>query len=208
MDLIDNNTNDDSSKSMFSFNYYRQYFNVTTEDILVKIRSTLSFRESRAFFSNSQQEIFGSIWVPITSSFITLICGQLFWIVRGKSRPFHLSTGIYITCLLFAFTFAYPLLYRAISKASSPPAYIALCSLFGYGVIYLVPLSILRLIIWKKISFILISLFGGISSYSLFVKLDSFHNDFDSKKKMFMNNIILMGANFLLVVIVEYIAFK
>ena len=74
--------------------------------------------------------------------------------------------------------------------------------------LFMIPITVLRFIVGKKIDFF-VSLLGGCAAgYSIFVKLSAFYNDQTANMKMSYINLIYAAATILLFIFVQYLCYK
>jgi hypothetical protein len=198
-----------SISSIFSWNYYKQFFNVTTDDIIERVKLAINPRDKKFLSSQDQPELYGPIWATITSGFVSMVFGNLSaWITYGKDWKRSISHVFTAETICFIYTFLSPLLYRSLGKASNPPSVISLMGLFGYTLLFMIPISAARFIVGKKLDFI-ISIAGSlVAGYSIFNKLVAFYNDHDASMKMGTINLIYAGITILLIILVQYLCFK
>ena len=198
-----------SFSSLFSWNYYKQFFNVTSDDIVERIKLAINPRDKKFLSSQSQQELYGPIWATITSGFASMIFGNLSaWIAYGSNWKRNIANVFTAEIFCFIFTFLSPFLYRYLGKANNPPSIISLMGLFGYTLLFMIPIAAARFIVGKKIDFIVSFAGSAVAGYSIFIKLSAFYNDQNASVKMGTINLAYGASTILLIVLVQYLCFK
>ncbi|EAX92801.1 integral membrane Yip1 family protein, putative [Trichomonas vaginalis G3] len=199
---------DFSRASYFSIDFYKKYFDVSTEEITKKVKMAVNPTDKKFLTNQNQPELYGSIWSTITSLFVSMIFGNLSSMMSGKYWEGNISSMITASFFCFFYIIISPILYKFLAKHDEFPSYIALVSLLGYSTLYFIPISFGRFLVGRKIN-ILISIAGGAAmAYSIFVKLVAFYSDDTSKTKTMIANLAIAGITFLVLVFIQYLAFK
>lgn len=198
-----------SRSSYFSLNYYKRYFNISTDDITSRIKHAINPVDKKFLTTNSAPELYGTLWSTITALFISMIFGNLSaWKTYGNAWRRNISSMVTASIFCFFYLVGSPIAYKFLAKASEIPSFVSLLSLLGYSNLYLIPIAILRFLVGKKIDF-LISIAGGIAvAYSIFIKLTAFYNETSNKQKMMIPNLSLAAAAFFKVFVIQYLSFK
>lgn len=203
-------TVDDFSKSsLFSLNFYKQYFNVTPDEIKLHMKLAILPNDKRFLTDPSQTELYGAFWFCVTSTFISGAFGNIHNILQDNKNEYvyDISNNITALSVCLIYTFIGPYIYRFYTKKYDPPRLISLMSLLGYSMLYLVPISIMILLtpFFKTVT----SLLGAVLySLSLFRKVHGYYTVASYAKEARIFNIALCVASLLLVMFVEYILFR
>uniref|UniRef100_A0A0N5AW30 Protein YIPF n=1 Tax=Syphacia muris TaxID=451379 RepID=A0A0N5AW30_9BILA len=147
-----------SKKNFFSFEFYQQYFDVDTEQVLMRILNSMVPRFGSNFIVDHVQpvpDLYGPVWISITLVFMTAICGNLAKYIETSgdvqnetySSDFRLITGAstLIACYVILIPFAlYTLFWYR--KSELQYSYLELFCAYGYSLSIFVPVSILWVI--------------------------------------------------------------
>ena len=206
---LSDGTENFSKSSFFSWNYYKKYFNVSTEDIISRAKMCCDPRDKKFLQSQNESELYGAIWSLITSLFLCMVIGNISSMISlGNAWNRSISHIITASTLCFIYVFLSPFVYRYLTKSFAPPSTVSLISLFGYTLLLMVPIAIVRLIIGRMLNIIASIAGGALCGYSIFIKLSAFYNEENSKKKIIPINAIFSLVTLLVVMLSEYLCFK
>ena len=198
-----------SKSSLFSWNYYKQFFNVSTEEIISRAKMCCDPRDKKFLQSQNVLELYGAIWSLVTSLFLCMVIGNVSSMLSlGDKWNRSISHIITASTLCSIYVFLTPFVYRYLTKSYAPPSTVSLISLFGYTLLLMVPIAAVRLIIGRMLNIIASIAGGAVCGYSIFIKLSAFYNEENSKQKILQINAIFALITLLIVMLSEYLCFK
>ena len=163
--------NPTKSNSKFSFDYYKQFFDVSTKGFVDRLLAAANPVETNFFGTLNKKDLYGPVWITATVSFLTFALGTVnLWIKNKSNFSYHFSYLVWTFIILCAFVFGSPFLIWYIDKVHSPQI-INTITLFGYSVIYLVPSSFLVIIFRFRANIIFPIGFALLGGFSLVNKL-------------------------------------
>jgi hypothetical protein len=164
---------DPALASRFSLGSYKSYFDLTTQDVITRLKSSANPKD-RLFFNHIEKaDLYGPIWVPSTVTFLSFAFGNLTnWIRRGENFQYNFSSLVYTFCILNIFVFGAPFLLWYLDQTGLPSV-LNMITLFGYSVIYILPSSFVCVFFGKVLGFVFVLLFAAAGAYSIMVKMGS-----------------------------------
>uniref|UniRef100_A0A0R3RS18 Protein YIPF n=1 Tax=Elaeophora elaphi TaxID=1147741 RepID=A0A0R3RS18_9BILA len=142
-------------KNFFSFEFYQQYFDVDTDQVLSRILYSMLPRRPSNFIANHIQplpDLWGPFWVSVTLVFSTAICGNLAKYIQTSGAgtnyqygsDFRLVTGA--STIIFCYVVLVPFLLYSLfwyRKSYLQYSYLDILCAYGYSLSVFVPVSIL-----------------------------------------------------------------
>ena len=183
------NSNDFSKASLFSLTYYKQFFNIDSQEVLNRILITINPKENKNLL-NISPDLYGPIWISISVSFFSMFFGKISSFTKNNELNFNLGNFLMNIILCGFFTFILPLIYKYLLININLPSIFSLITLFGYSLILILPNSLICLIVGKKADWVFSLIGGCFSGYLLFKKLNLNFNDLNEKKKSFIPNLL------------------
>lgn len=161
----DNSTADRkmSYSSLFSFEFYQNLFDVDTDTVLSRIRTSCIPKQNFSFIEGvlrsrrrSGPDMYGPFWICVTLVFSTAICGNLsnFITLRGSSEynysPEFEKVSLAATTI-FGYAWILPLIiYFFMSyKTSSDYQFLEIVCAYGYSLFVYVPISFFWIFPWE-----------------------------------------------------------
>ncbi|VDM97540.1 unnamed protein product, partial [Thelazia callipaeda] len=144
-----------AKRNIFSFEFYQQYFDIDTDQVLSRMLNSMVPKFRSNFISMYIQpfpDLWGPFWIAITLVFSTAICGNLAKYIEASGdvtnhqygSDFRLVTGasaaIFCYIVLVPF-FLYTLLWYR--KSNLQYSYLDILCLYGYSLSVFIPTSIL-----------------------------------------------------------------
>ena len=195
-----------ANSSIFSLNYYKQFFDVNNEDVLRRLIMAVNFVDN-SFIANVQNpDLYGPIWVSFTAPFLMLIFGNIAaWTEKGDSWKFNFYPFVVAAMLTFAYVFGAPFLLRWFTRFINPPTVFQLICLLGYSVAFMVPTGFVCLIVGLKAHKIFCYIGAAAMGASIFMKLN---RSFDAPSVALVPNIVMSVGGALVCIIVEAMLFR
>ena len=199
-------SNTTTSSSIFSIDYYKQFFNVTTQDVINRILMAINPANANFISEADPPDLYGPIWVSSTSIFFMLILGNLTaWSDKGSKWQFNFYDFFISFILTFLFVFGGPFAYIFFTKMLSPPSVIQLTCLFGYSTIFMIPTAFFCMVVGLKADYIMSIAGSATMGASVFYKL---HKNSNSPGRLVIPNAITAAVSMLLCFLVELLLFK
>jgi len=160
----------------FSVEYYQPYFDVSTTVVMERIKLAASPHKNDLFGStdSSPPDLYGAVWVPLTLVFLIGAASNLnsFLVHNSETEPwerdFRLLT--FAATMTFAYAIVVPVLVWAASLyvgVDPRPSLIKLIGLYGYSMTLFVPASLLCVIPYGAVQWIVVLVAGGLSGVVL-----------------------------------------
>ena len=194
-----------SSGSIFSFQYYRKYFDVTTSDVVARLSSALTPTNDRFLHDIDTPDLYGAVWVPATVSFLSFAFGVIAsWANNGLAYNF---VSLVLTSLvLFGFTFGFPFVVKYIDAARSPPL-VNMMTLFGYSTVYVAISSFLFVIVRATLGTLCVLACAGAGAASVLFKMQYYEQTNDGRSKGIAISVWSAGSYMIHHVLTHFIAF-
>lgn len=175
-------TNDSyAQSSMFSFQYYRRFFDVTTEEVFSRIRAAIIPMERRFLHNIEKPDLYGPVWITATISFLTFAFGNIsLWIRRGKDFTYSFGSLVFTYVVLNLWTFGGPFVIWYLDRAQGP-AITSVMTLFGYSTLYIAASSLTTILLGVKFGFVLVLVAAGAGAFSILTKMQ-YHERSESWK--------------------------
>lgn len=195
-----------SSFSIFSIDYYKNFFNVTTEDVIKRIIMAINPANSNFISDANPPDLYGPIWISATSPFMMLIFGNLTaWSDKGSKWQFNFYTFFVSFILTISFVFGAPFAYVFFTKLLNPPTTIQLMCLFGYSTIYMIPTGFFCMVVGLKADYIM-SIAGSVAmGASIFYKLHKYSN---APGRVLIPNAVVAAVSGFLCFLIELLLFR
>uniref|UniRef100_A0A914W8X4 Protein YIPF n=2 Tax=Plectus sambesii TaxID=2011161 RepID=A0A914W8X4_9BILA len=162
------NSTPQGNKNLWSFEYYQQFFDVDTDQVMGRLLNSMVPRLKTNFIAQHIHpipDLYGPFWICVTLIFTTGICGNLAKYIETAGSTinghfesdFHLVTGAasaifsYVTLVPFGL---YSLLWYR--KSEVQYTYLEILSAYGYSLTVFVPVSILWVIQLESVRWALI----------------------------------------------------
>ena len=139
--------------SLFQFATYQAYFDVTTDDVVTRLRNSIllfnhpgGFREVFLVNNSKNPDAYGPFWLAATLVFVLAASSHLFKLFNGSYDDFdykihHLVSA---TLVVYGFSFGVPfILSLAFTCLSVEIGFVELFSLYGYSLVPFIPTAML-----------------------------------------------------------------
>ena len=196
-----------SKPSYFSLEFYKQFFNVSTLDIIHRLKMSINFKDNNFLIAAVPPDLYGPIWIPFTLAFFTMICGSISVHVSGIPHS-DLSSFMTNLTTLFLFTFGIPFLWKYLTRSLSTPSVVTTISLFGYSLSLLFPIPFVCLIFGNKLSFYISFLLSLGVGFFFFTKLTNSFSELNDRNKAFLPNLIASCSFALTAILIIRNAFR
>jgi hypothetical protein len=157
-----------STFSGFSLLTFRLYFDVTTTQFTKRLFAAATPTTDEFFTLLHAPDLYGAIWVPSTVAFLEFVLGHL--TDRYHSYPplaYNFKALVSGFFWLMVFVFGAPFL---IQNRVRETGVLNLMSLFGYSTVYIIPPSLVCLLIGTTFGFIVVFAGAIIGAYSISIK--------------------------------------
>ncbi|KAM3719744.1 Protein YIPF1 [Dirofilaria immitis] len=142
-------------KNFFSFEFYQQYFDVDTDQVLSRILHSMLPQFRSNFITDHIQplpDLWGPFWISVTLIFSTAICGNLAKYIQTSGAnadyqygsDFRLVTGA--STIIFCYVVLVPFLLYSLfwyRKSYLQYSYLDILCAYGYSLSIFVPVSVL-----------------------------------------------------------------
>lgn len=144
-------TNRKEMPSMFSVAFYQRCWDVTTNEVRLRIKSAVYPRQDFISGLHGKPDLYGPFWVAVTLCFSTAICGNLANFVQNQGNPLFKYTPEFervtsAASAIFGYAFIFPFLLSVVlyySKIMTGFSTIELLTAYGYSLSIFVPISFL-----------------------------------------------------------------
>lgn len=200
------NNQQETSSSIFSINYYKHFFNVTTEDVVKRIIMAINPSNSTFISDANPPDLYGPIWISVTSPFMMLIFGNITaWSDKGSKWQFNFYNFFVSFILTISFVFGAPFAYAFSTKLLNPPSSIQLICLFGYSTIFMIPTGFFCMVVGLKAAYIISITGSALMGSSIFYKL---HKNSNTPGRVVIQNAVVAVISAFLCFLVELLLFK
>uniref|UniRef100_A0A1I8EX95 Yip1 domain-containing protein n=1 Tax=Wuchereria bancrofti TaxID=6293 RepID=A0A1I8EX95_WUCBA len=191
------NRNNTREKNFFSFEFYQQYFDVDTDQVLSRILHSMLPRFGSNFITDHIQplpDLWGPFWISVTLVFSTAICGNLAKYIQTSGAStgyqygsdFRLVTGA--STIIFCYVVLVPFVLYSLfwyRKSYLQYSYLDILCAYGYSLSIFVPVSVLWVLQaqWFRWLLIILSvaLSGSVLANSIWPAIKNDHNKAVSK---------------------------
>lgn len=194
------------SFSIFSINYYKLFFNVTTRDVISRILMAINPANYNFISDVEPPDLYGPIWISATSPFLMLVFGNLTaWADKGNKWQFNFYNFFISFVLTFSFVFGAPFAYTFFTKILNPPTTIQIICLLGYSMIFMIPTGFFCMVVGLKADYIMSIAGSVVMSWSIFYKL---HKNSNSPGRSLVPNAVVSAVSGFLCFLVELLLFR
>lgn len=140
--------------TVFSIEFYRRCWDVTTNEVRLRIKSALYPRKDFISSLHGKPDLYGPFWVAVTLCFSTAICGNLSNFIQNHGNPEFQYTPEFervtsAASAIFGYAFVFPFLLSVIlyySKIMTGFSTIELLTAYGYSLSVFIPISFVWMI--------------------------------------------------------------
>ncbi|KAI9308694.1 hypothetical protein BJ944DRAFT_195504 [Cunninghamella echinulata] len=179
-------TNNRSSKPIWSIDYYTQFFDVDTSQVIERcLKSLYPVGDFATDTLNHQPDLYGPFWISTTVVFAVFVCSSLAAslaaYIAGVEHVYDFRLLSYAVFVIYMYSFVCPVLVWASTKYfGCQPSLLEIIDYYGYGLTVWIPVSILCVIpydiarwVFVGIAFILTSYFLVKNLYSVISRTDA-----------------------------------
>ncbi|KRX05049.1 hypothetical protein PPERSA_06683 [Pseudocohnilembus persalinus] len=175
--------------------FYQQYFNVDTEDVMNRCKLAINPLSSGDFFANNREnpDLWGPLWIYTSLVFIMASVGNIqgYFSSEGSSFRFDYSFVPFAALLIYLIGFGTPILMGIVMKCfgNQVTAFELIC-LYGYSMAIYIPIIVLCIIPFDWSQWLFLAVGTGISIHFMFKNLKSEFASYEQNKKYLMYGII------------------
>ncbi|VDK62961.1 unnamed protein product [Onchocerca ochengi] len=174
-DVIRGRSSTTAKKNFFSFEFYQQYFDVDTDQVLSRILYSMLPRFTSNFITDHIHplpDLWGPFWISVTLIFSTAICGNLAKYIQrsGTSTSYHYGSDFRLvtgaSTIIFCYVVLVPFLLYSLfwyRKSYLQYSYLDILCAYGYSLSIFIPVSILWVLQAQWFRWILIFLSVALS---------------------------------------------
>lgn len=171
-----------SWKGFFSISSYSPYFNVDTDIVVDRLISSVYPTDAFSRKIESNPDLYGPIWISTTLVFMLSALGySAAYMIRKRSDPttqwnFDVSYMNWAACVVYGYAVAIPAAFYFLFHyvGTSNPGLVRLWCLWGYSLFIFLPCSLLLVIPFEMLRWIIIILTGAASAWFITINLRSF----------------------------------
>jgi len=157
----------------FTVEFYQPYFNVSTNDVKERVKSSLNPLKPR-FFELTQEnpDLYGPIWIYTTLVLVLAAAGNFAQFMHpdsNKNASYNYDFVPIAATIIYGFGFVFPVLLTILLKVfgSNTSSYVQTICCYGYSLFVFIPAFILAIIPVSILQWIVICL--AIASSTLFL---------------------------------------
>ncbi|KAI8999910.1 hypothetical protein DFJ74DRAFT_698018 [Hyaloraphidium curvatum] len=152
-----------SNASFWNIEYYQQWFDVDSDQVLKRISATFAPRGSFLELVENNLELYGPFWIPTTVIFAlfvtTSIANNIVSYIGGQPLEYDFTLLSFATTTCYLYAFLVPLIVWVLCRWLSAPAQLLeLVMIYGYGMFIWIPVSVLSIIPSETFRWVLIVL--------------------------------------------------
>eukprot|EP01017_Pseudomicrothorax_dubius_P021132 TRINITY_DN2283_c0_g1_i1.p1 TRINITY_DN2283_c0_g1~~TRINITY_DN2283_c0_g1_i1.p1 ORF type:complete len:283 (-),score=68.49 TRINITY_DN2283_c0_g1_i1:145-993(-) len=160
---------------LFTLDYYKPYFNVTTLDVLERIKQPFIPNKAR-FFSTIQgrPDFYGPFWIYTLLIFVIVVASNINNYVNttNKTYSFEFSCIGLASTIVYSFGFVFPLILNFIMNMfESKTRYADILCIYGYSTVVFIPAALLAGSGFGLVAWLLLLYAAGNSSLFLMTNL-------------------------------------
>ncbi|SAM00016.1 hypothetical protein [Absidia glauca] len=204
-----------SSKPIWSLDYYTQFFDVDTSQVLERCLKTLyPVGDFAADTLNNQPDLYGPFWIATTVVFAVFVCsslaGSLAAYIVGVEHLYDFRQLSYAVFVVYMYAFVCPVLVWASTKYfGCQPSLLEIIDYYGYGLTVWVPVSVLCVIPYDIARWIFVGIAFALTGYFLVKNLYTVISRTDAKTSRILLLVILAAhAIFALVLKVAFYSYS
>lgn len=194
------------SSPVWSFDFYKELFNVDTHVVLGRIKGSVLPRPSSEFTRNyigGHPDLYGPFWICATLVMTIAICGNLTTLLnRLDDQSYHYSPEfrrlVVAIVIVYGYASILPLLVKGaffFAKLESSSGYLDILCLYGYSMFVYIPLCLLLLIPNCTVEWILVAVAALISGAVIAISLWPLMRE-GSRNKGIIILLIVLAAHF------------
>ncbi|KAI9595663.1 hypothetical protein BDF19DRAFT_61284 [Syncephalis fuscata] len=162
-----------SGSSFFNLDYYKQYFNVDTDQVLVRAKAALIPQGSFIDRIALTPDLYGPFWIPTTVIFTCFVtsslAGSLAAYLSQKPYQYDLSVLSFAVSTIYSYVAGMSLAVWAAAKYFGCQAsWLELLAVYGYGMTVWIPISVLSVLPYNSLRWVLVLIGFAISGYFIF----------------------------------------
>ncbi|RHZ75166.1 hypothetical protein Glove_217g55 [Diversispora epigaea] len=150
-DQNENTRSEQNEAPIWSIVYYSQYFNVDTNQVLLRAAKSFYPKERFSEVVGSNPDLYGPFWISTTVIFLffvtSSIAGTIASFIDQKDDKFDLTILSFAVAAIYSYSFGIPLLvWITLKYFGCKPSLMGILGLYGYGLTVWIPISVLCII--------------------------------------------------------------
>ncbi|CAI2377759.1 unnamed protein product [Moneuplotes crassus] len=145
-----------------SVEYFKNAFNINTDDVLERIKYSLFPFRAGGLFKNREYDLYGPLWILLTAVFTTSIFGTAFFSTekiakeKATSISLHQIGKSFILSLIYLLICPLVVYYHYTKEGARSAQYLEIVSIYGYSFAILPVIEVLILIPlgWFRLCFL------------------------------------------------------
>ncbi|CAO3650850.1 unnamed protein product [Cunninghamella echinulata] len=208
-------TNNRSSKPIWSIDYYTQFFDVDTSQVIERcLKSLYPVGDFATDTLNHQPDLYGPFWISTTVVFAVFVCSSLAAslaaYIAGVEHVYDFRLLSYAVFVIYMYSFVCPILVWASTKYfGCQPSLLEIIDYYGYGLTVWIPVSILCVIPYDIARWVFVGIAFILTSYFLVKNLYSVISRTDAKtSRIILIAILAAHAIFTLVLKIAFYSYS
>ncbi|CAF0785651.1 unnamed protein product [Didymodactylos carnosus] len=168
--------NNKQQSRLWQFDYYRQYFEVDTKQVLQRLLGSITPRPNQSYFDSTirqNPDLYGPFWVCVTFIFTIAISGNIKDYFRLSSTEFQIDFSKITLSSIILFLYwwlmpAFVYLFFRWRLNRIEYTYLELLCVYGYSLTIFIPICILWMIQINWLQWLL-TIFGSLISGSVLI---------------------------------------
>jgi len=194
----DSTSEEQKDLHVWNIAYYSGYFNVDTKDVAMRItRSLLPF--STKFFESADDnpDLYGPFWIATTLIFVMAASSNFAsWWHDHEAFRYDFTTVTFGAAAIYGYIVVLPIALWAVAKwLKTGLALVQIVCIYGYSLFVFIPVSVLCIITYEWLRWLLIGAATGLSV--LFLVMNFFppllQNNLAEKKKV-LGGVVIIGV--------------
>ncbi|CAG8792836.1 15652_t:CDS:2, partial [Cetraspora pellucida] len=197
----------------WSLEYYAQYFDVDTEQVLTRAIKSLFPKDNFAEVVGSNPDLYGPFWISTTLIFLLFvtssIAGSIDAIQGGKTN-YDFKILSFGTVAIYSYTFGISLfVWGALKYFGCRPSLMDTVGLYGYGLTIWLPISVLCIVRHNLLQWIFVIVGFVISAFFITKNLYPVISRAEAKtSRLFLIFVLVAHAAFALLLKFEFFSYE
>lgn len=188
-----------------SVEYYKQYFDVTTEEVIVRVRKACVPFYKDTIFENGKVDLYGPVWVIITLNIAITVFGNLarFGEEEYQLQNFTKSVPL-ITVHFIAMTAFLSILVKISGTQQISKLTFKIMSIYGYSFTSFIPATFLYIIPSNQLKWLVLLVAAGVSVYFLFRELKRMVENSLEESKIKLAAGVILATHFVFILLMKW----
>ncbi|KAI8388032.1 uncharacterized protein BYT42DRAFT_602653 [Radiomyces spectabilis] len=203
-----------SNKPLWSLDYYAQFFDVDTTQVLERcLKSLYPVGDFASDTLNNQPDLYGPFWIATTVVFAVFVCsslaGSLAAYMNDATHVYDFRLLSYAVFVIYTYSFVSPVLVWASTKYyGCQPNLLEIIDFYGYSLTIWIPVSVLCVMPFDIARWVFVSIAFALTAFFLTKNLYMVISRADAKTSRFILLAILLAhAIFALVLKVAFYSY-